>query len=226
LILGRRGTGKTDFSLLIAEILHKFNIIDLFATNIKIYESPFPIDYITNLQDLEFWCQNNPGRKQFILDEAGKSLRRRTPMSKLNIELLDNLQVLRKYKLSLDMIVPSAKYIDSASLGSDVLDVVFNKPCFDNQKVGVWIDQQEPYRMTYSEIPATQIKFDSFDVAPFIFKSPSSKPIFSDKDQELIYRWAQGEPCKSLGIHNMTLSRILRKFTKEVLERDLHITHL
>ena len=223
LILGRRGTGKTDVSLLFAEILAKFNLIKYFASNIKVYESPFLMEHITNLEDLESWCRNNNGRKLFILDEAGKAMRRRTPMSKLNIELLDNLQILRKYKLSLNFIAPSPKYIDSASLGSDVLDVVFLKPYFNNQKVGIWYDQQEDYQQTYQNIPATSIKFDSYDVAPFVKNSPKAVPKFKDKDMEMLWSYVNGKSAKELGYHNMQISRICKRFIKESLEKASNV---
>ena len=74
IIFGRRETGKTDFSLLIAEILHERSIIEHFATNIKIYNPPFPIQHITNLDDLRLWAKDTPGKKLFIFDEFGLSL--------------------------------------------------------------------------------------------------------------------------------------------------------
>jgi hypothetical protein len=78
-------------------------VISEFATSIRVYESPFHIEYITNL-DLEAQCRSILAKKLFILNEAGKSLRRRTFMSSLNVKLIDNLQILRKYKLSLILI--------------------------------------------------------------------------------------------------------------------------
>jgi hypothetical protein len=219
-IQGRRGTGKTDWALLKAEILNKFGIITQFASNVKITDSYFPIAYITNLQDLDFWAQSTNRRKLFILDEAGKTLRRRTPMSKINIELLDDLQTLRKFHLSLDLIAPAEKYIDSASLGSDVLDVVFFKPNFKDPKVGIWVDQQEPYRATFTGIPRTSIKFDTFDVATFTRTGPKKIPIFKDADKELLWKWSHGDNSKTLGVDSMKIHRLTMKFIKEVMERE------
>jgi len=220
LILGRRDSGKTDFSLLIMETLAKFDITKAFATNIKIYESSFPIEYITNLEDLEFWCSNTPGKKLFILDEAGKSLRRRTPMSGLNIKLLDQLQILRKYKLSMILIAPHEKYIDSATLGSDVLDAIIVKPYFKNRKVALYQNVMENEEIWITEIPRTAVKFNTWDVAPFQKDSPVRKPNFKDEQLNILWDWSNGMTAKDLGLDRQTIHRLSTKFIREVLKRE------
>lgn len=220
MILGRRDTGKTDISFLIMETLAKFGVINHFSTNVKVYASPFPIDNITNLEDLRFWCQNKRGRKLFILDEAGKSLRRRTPMSRLNINLLDQLQILRKYKLSMILIVPHTKYIDSATLGSDVLDAEIIKPNFKNPKIALWLDILENKKITFTGLPATSVDFDTWDVAPFKKEAPTRKPKFKDRDMNVLWDWSHGKTAKDLGLKRMQIHRLLKKFVKEVLERE------
>ena len=225
LILGRRESGKTDFSLLIAEILATKGIIKNFATNVKIYSSPFPVERITNLDDLRFWCENTRGKKLFILDEAGKSLRRRTPMSSLNVKLLDNLQILRKYKLSIIFIAPHEKYIDSAALGSDIVDAVFIKPNYKNPKIALYDDWMEGTTLTLTNIPRTSIKFDTWDVAPFTEHGPKQKPKFKDRDLEILWDWSHGATVKDLGLHPQQINRLCRKFIREVLEREHHASH-
>lgn len=220
IIFGRRETGKTDLSLLIAEILYSLGIVKWVATNIKIYHSPFPIEHITSLEDLRLWCQTHEGLKLFILDEAGKAARRRTPMASLNIKILDDLQILRKYKLSSIWIAPAEKYIDSASLGSDVLDAIFSKPNFKNPKVALYDDLLEDEHKSITDIPPTSIEFDTWDVAPFTERSAKKVPKFKDKDLEMLWKWSHGETCKGLGLFPTQLNRILRKFVKEVLERE------
>jgi hypothetical protein len=217
---GRRGAGKTDFMLLIMEILNNAEIIKSFATNVKVYESPFPIEHITNMPDLEAWAQTTPGKKLFGLDEMGKAARRRTPMAKLNIELIDNLQILRKYKLSLIGLAPADKYIDAASLGSDVLDGYFIKPYFKNPKVGLYIDLIESFRKSLSDIPPTSIRFDTWDVAPFTLLGKKQKPIFSDADKNLLWDWSHGRTWSSLGINRESASLKLKKFVRACLESE------
>lgn len=224
-ILGRRESGKTDFSFLMCEILYALGIIKYFASNTKVHDSPFPIERITNLPDLEDWASSTSGKKLFILDEAGKSLRRRTPMSKLNIELLDNLQILRKYKLSIIMIAPHEKYVDSAALGSDVLDGVFIKPYFRSPKVGIYNDGLENIKLTITNIPKTNVNFDTWDVAPFKATRKAEKPKFQDTQLDILWKWSHGDTYKSLNLHPQEINRLARKFIRESLESQVHNSH-
>lgn len=222
IVFGRRGSGKTDFALLVAEILAKFNEVEHFATNVKIYNSPFIIQRIDNLEDLEDWASSLQGRKLFILDEAGKTLRRRTPMSKLNVEWLDNLQILRKHKLSIIMAVPAEKYIDSATLGSDVLDAVVLKPNFKNPKIAYYEDKLEGYSTRLYDIPRTVVKFDTWDVAVFKKSGVKKKPKFKTKEKEIAWEWAHGKTHKDLGLYPMQIHRIIKKVLKVLLEEQLN----
>lgn len=217
IIFGRRGSGKTDISLLIAEILDYLGLINHIATNIKIYESQFSIEHITSLQDLRLWCKQTKGKKLFIFDEVGKAIRRRTPMASLNVKLIDELQILRKYKLSIIMITPNEKYVDRTTLGSDVLDGYFIKPRFDNPKVALYYDLLESFDKKLFGIPRTSIKFDTWDSAPFTQFSTKT-PRFKDKDMQMAWRWLHGSKIEDLGIQAVQLHRIQRKILKEYFE--------
>jgi len=222
IIFGRRETGKTDLSLLIAEILFITGIIQHFASNIKIYKSPMPIEHITNLDDLRLWSKNTPGKKLFLFDEFGKAMRRRSPMSSLNIKLIDDLQILRKYKLSDLCCTVDEKYVDNSALGSDVLDGIFVKTNYKNPKVALYNDFLEDFSKAIEDIPRTSIEFDTWDVAPFTEHSLKAKPLFKDSDMAMLWDLTHGKTIKDLGVHPEIVARTWRKFVKEVLERDLH----
>jgi len=145
-------------------------------------------------------------------------------MSKLNIELLDNLQILRKYKLSIIMVAPHEKYVDSAALGSDVLDGVFIKPYFKNPKVGIYEDLIESFTVTINQIPATNVRFDTWDVAPFKATKPINKPKFNNKALDTLWEWSHGATYKSLNLHPQEINRLARKFIRETLENQVHIS--
>lgn len=219
-ISGRRGSGKTDLSLFIMETLASEKQILNFATNIKIYSSPFPIEYITNLEDLTLWCKNTRGKKLFILDEAGKSIRRRRPMSSINILFLDELQILRKYLLSMILIAPHEKYLDSASLGSDILDAVIVKPNFKNPKIALYDDLIEDSQFTIVDLPRTSLQFNTWDVAPFKKDAPTRKPKFKDEMIAGLWDLTHGKTAKAIGWDSQQVARRWRKFVKEVLERE------
>ncbi len=225
-IFGRRGTGKTDNSLLLCEILYSYGLVTEFATNIRVYESPFPIEYVTNMEDLEIWAQGSTKRKLFILDEAGKAFKRRSPMSKLNLKIIDNLQTLRKFKLSLALIAPDEKYIDSAGLGSDVLDGIITKPEFKNPKKALYHDLQIFEQEAFDNLPRTKIHFDTWDIATFTLKSDKPKTPFSDKELIILEKYGSGTRRADMPYHHEEVTRTLRKFAKLYIEyrrhKDLH----
>jgi hypothetical protein len=222
IILGRRETGKTDFALLIAEILYDKGIIKHIATNIKIKSAPFPISHISNLDDLRYWAENTRGKKLFLFDEFGKAMRRRTPMSSLNVKLIDDFQVLRKFKQSTIAITVNEKYIDNVALGSDILDGYFIKPNYKNQKVAYYYDCLENYGKSINGIPGTSIDFDTWDVARFKEHGVKAKPQFKDHDLEVLWDWSHGMTYKDLKVHPQKINRLTRKIVKELLERQLH----
>lgn len=125
IILGRRGTGKTDLSLLVAEILVSKGVVDHVASNIKIYDSPFPITEVTSLEGLKKWAKETGGVKLFLFDEIGKGMTRRRPMASLNVNLIHQFNILRKYKLSIVATTINEQYVDNAILGQDILDGYF-----------------------------------------------------------------------------------------------------
>jgi hypothetical protein len=220
IIFGRRETGKTDFSLLIAEILYGKGIMEHFATNIKIENVPFDIKHITNLDDLRLWCRETPGKKLFIFDEFGKAFRRRTPMSSLNVKLIDELQILRKHKLSTIAVTVDEKYIDQTALGSDVLDGVFIKPDYKNPKVALYVDNLEDFKKRIIGIPRTSLDFDTWDVAPFKEHGEKEKPAFKEEMKAGLWDLTHGKTAKEIGWDPQQVARNWRKFVKEMLERE------
>ena len=220
IILGRRDTGKTDFGLLISEIVAREGIIKHVATNIKIYDSPFPIEHITSLDDLKSWVKNTSGRKLFIFDEFGKAMRRRMPMSSLNIHLIDQFQILRKYKLSTIAITVNEKFIDSAVLGTDLLDGYFRKPNYKNRKIALYFDLLENVTQALRGIPKTSIHYDTWDVAPFKEHSDTLPIQFKDKHLEILWKWSHGATGTELHLHPQQINRITRKFIRDVLEKQ------
>ncbi len=125
-------------------------------------------------------------------------------------------------KLSSLWLTPDEKYLDSASLGSDVLDGVFRKPDprpnFDCRKIALYDDNLQDIHKTITGIPATSIKFDEWDIAPFREHSALKTPKFKDKDLELLWKWSPGATAKELGLFHMQVNRLVRKFVKETLE--------
>jgi hypothetical protein len=145
-------------------------------------------------------------------------------MSKLNVDLMDDLQILRKYKLSYIAIAPSEVYVDNTAFGSDVLDALFIKPDNPNpkisQKIALYVNTLRHERKTISGLPNTMIKFDTWDTAKFVRHGEKKKPAFKDSDLSMLWDWSHGATANSLNVSYMKINRITRKFVKEMLERQ------
>jgi hypothetical protein len=227
LSFGRRETGKTNDGFVIMEILKKWKICNNFATNVKIHNTPFQIDHIDNMNDLTYWCETIPGTKFYMCDEFGKAFKRRAPMSKLTLELLDKFQILRKYKLHFHGITIIPELIDSMGLNPQFLDGYFQKTDFKNYHYGYYKDLIEPCVLELYDHPKTTINFDTWDIAPFTLRPKLDKtPLFKDRDLKLLYLFAiENKTYRKLGVHPQEMQRIIKKFIKENLAKHDHTSH-
>lgn len=218
LIAGFRGTGKTSKMLAIMEILYKYDIIKEFATNTAILKSPFPIEQINDLQTLKVWGKSSDNKKLFGFDEIGNAMARRTPMSKLNVDLLKMFQRIRKFKLSTVCTTITEDQTDSSILNPLFLDGWFNCPYWDNPKVVLYEDFRERFFRSYTGLHDTSIKFDTYDTSEFTERNPNAKPIFKEKELELLWQMTHGHTTESLGLSYMQAKRIRDKYLKQFLE--------
>jgi hypothetical protein len=161
-IEGRKGKGKTNLALLIAEICKAFNYRPHIATNIK--TESFFVEHITNFPDLEEWLKRKNGKKLFILDESGKHIARMGFMSSQNKSFMDILQLIRHYDGGFIGIAPSQKRIDSGFLNTDILDAQIKKITLTTAKV---MDNFIGECYFLNDLPRTSIKHSSKDLAEF-----------------------------------------------------------
>jgi len=222
LIVGRRGTGKTSKMLSCMEILNRYKIIEHFATNTRIIKSDFPIEEISNLQDLKSWAQNRKGKKLFGFDEIGGALSRRTPMCSLNVKLLKEFQRIRKYKLSTIATTISEDYVDNAILGEQILDGVMRCPSWNNPRIALYDDLLENFSRNFFGIRNTSIHYDTWDSSSFEEHGKTRNPKFKDSDLAVLWEWSHGATWRQVTEHPNKLNRLLRKFVREVMEKDVH----
>lgn len=161
-IQGRRDQGKTDFSLWLAQRCYEKGYRLHIATNIKT-ESYMVEDQITNVPDLNTWLQGS-GKKLFILDEAGKHLRRMGFMSKKNQAIMDAVQLIRHFDGGLICIAPAQRFIDSGLLDTDVIDFIIKK--VSRQYAKAFLMGSRRF-IKLINVPGTSIKFNSKDIAEF-----------------------------------------------------------
>lgn len=223
IIFGRRGSGKTDLALLLAEILYEKGIVKHIATNIDVTDSPFIIEKITNLDDLREWAETKHGKKLFLFDEIAKAMPRRKPMASLTVDLLNEFQILRKFKLSIVATTITEQQTDSGILDPSIIDGYFTKPNWKNPKIALYYDQLEEFKEYWYNLPGTSLKFDTYSSAPFTKHGAKRHPKL--KTQELQHLWdlTHGMSAKDLGLQNMQVARLWRKFVKDTLETQYNV---
>jgi len=162
IIEGRRETGKTNVSLGIGEYCYLKGFRTKLATNIKT-ESYMVEKQITNLPDLKDWLLTH-GKKLFILDEAGKHLRRSRFMSNKNIEIMDLVQLTRHYDCGFIFVASSERFLDSGVIDPDICDLFIHKFSWS------YLEAENFISNTYDkicDIPATSIYYNDKDIADF-----------------------------------------------------------
>jgi hypothetical protein len=168
LIKGLPQSGKTNFALVLAEILKSKGLIDEFATNALIQNCDW-IKKITALNILKAWGYSNNKKKLFVYDEINQSVIGRRSMSTLNVEWARNLPQISHQSMHILCLAQEA-YKD----GKRFYDSTFIDPAFGR---GIWY---KPYktaaRFTSSKwpdgywlepIPKTNISFEHDNQAFF-----------------------------------------------------------
>lgn len=162
---GPKDKGKTNLSLLLAEVCYLAGFRKRITTNIKVESYMFE-NQITDYETLDAWLKTK-GRKLFILDEAGKHIKRARHMSSKNVNIMDTLQLIRHYDAGFIGIAPSERFIDSKFLDTDILDVRIKKLTRKRAKIDNYL-LNESYFL--NEIPPTSLRYDSKDIATFTLK--------------------------------------------------------
>ena len=117
------------------------------------------------------------------------------------------------------MIAPDEKYVDSAALGSDVLDATIEKPEFNNFKKALYADLMLRFIKPFNNIPGTSIKYNTWDIAPFSLNRPIKKAVFSSPELQVLQQLGAGKKYSEIGLHPQQINRIVRKFCKEYTDK-------
>lgn len=214
IISGNPDTGKTDTALLLIEIAVNKNLIDHFASNV---DTQGVGETITSFEKAEHWFKTVKGRKCFFLDEAGIHVDTRRPLMQINVAIRHLIFVIRKFKGHFIFALQDVRDLDywkNSELTGAFIEKTRHGDQFDasfDTKYGKWY---------FWDMPKTSIPFRTEDISPFTLKEPLSRPnwILSDPDKMILWQWAvENKTCKELKIHPQQLSRLSRKFIKELL---------
>lgn len=230
LIGGAWKTGKTDFALKISEDLRRIpfketesdpdkKLIEEVASNIETFGT-YPM--ISDLVSLRQWLYSNNKRKLFIFDEASEHLPGRRAMSSKNVGFIQLIPEISKAHARLIVIGHQLLKIDQTLLDETYCRGAFIK--LDLKKAQL-ISHLFQAPIVFKDIPPTTIKFDPYAIAPFTEK-PSGKLFFKDTDKQLLWDWVNGKSIKQLNIHPMQLNRLVRKYIRNSLENEFHLSHI
>jgi len=164
IIHGKKGTGKTDFSLYLAEKMLEYGYVELVATNVK--TESFPV--IDTLGKLRLWLASSTKKKLFVFDEAGVYITARRSMSKANVEILKLAHLLRKYRAKMIFTTVRYKDIDASLKDPEICSAIVEKKAKTIAEITVLTGEPETYILT--NIPRTSINFDTYDIAYFDFE--------------------------------------------------------
>lgn len=206
--------------MLLNEIAFTFKYRVKFATNIQ--TECYYMQCIDSYPELKHWLETEHGKKIFTLDEAGKHIKRMRFMTEQNLQIMDLLQLIRHYDCGFIGCAPSAKYIDSNFLNTDILDARIRKYTLTDARI---LDYYNHDSYFWHQIPKTSISHNSKDIAPFSMQS--KKPISQESlGYQIAYDYAHGwnfdDIAKKHGKDQGTWAmRELKAWLKDSL---LHIT--
>lgn len=165
LITGDRGAGKTDISMLFSEILinevQGWQII----TNIYLEQKYDNITHISNAVEMFLFLAKSDKKCFVVLDEAGLIASGKKSMSSANINLEMFIDLIRKFRVCLAFITPDQKNV--APKIRNNYDLWIHK---NTKKTGyARLNNERSRPLFLKDIPATSIRFDTFNLAGFYF---------------------------------------------------------
>jgi hypothetical protein len=170
-VTGRMGKGKTNFSLLLCELALINRWVKHVATNIKVEDPRFL--RITSFAELESWLKVDRRKKLFDFDEASSNISRRTPLAKLNRQIIDLAFKLRKYRAYLVIVAVSRALVDSTF--EAIPDLVLGEFKKISRDKAVLTSPIFDDAIILHNIPSTTVKFDTYDIAPFTLAPPENQ---------------------------------------------------
>lgn len=223
LIGGTWKSGKTDFSLKIAEDLKKIhymgtNLIQEVASNIETFGT-YP--QISDLISLRQWLYGSNRRKLYIFDEASEHLPSRRAMSRKNVGFIQIIPEISKAHARMIVVGHQLLKIDSQLLDDTWCRGAFLKL---ELKKAQLISYLMPQPYIFDNIPPTTIKFDPYAIAPFTERPPKEE-MFKDADLQKLWDWAHGKSWKELFKHPNECNRFVRSNVVKLLEKTFTDSH-
>lgn len=215
-IEGPKGFGKTNIAMLLAELCHEHKLRENIATNIE--TECYYVTKIDNYPDLKYWLEHTEGKKLYVLDEAGKHIKRMRFMTEQNLKFMELIQLIRHYDAGFIGIAPSSKFIDTAFLNTDILDARIRKLSL---KRAIVHDYRNNDHYFLTDLPKTSIDHDSKDIANFSMEkviSISDLSVGGQIAKYILMGWKRNAIQNALKLHPQTYKREYNEFLAQSLK--------
>ena len=188
-VTGFKEIGKTSFVLWLMEKLHEYGYFKYFGGNhLTLDNINFDYTVITDLQTLKRHCLSLNKKFFFFFDEIGKAMPKAVPWRKLTLEMIQDLEVIRMYKLTVGGCAIGD--VDRRILSPSHLDFYIKKIDLKTAKLYHF---RKRYEAMIRGIPMTSVKYDEYLVAKFT-NEPLTPNFKIDRDWEAALSWARKEP--------------------------------
>lgn len=223
-VRGVKGSGKTSLALYLMEVAYRLGIFKHFAGNVELEGEPFPYVLIRSLEELQQYCQACGHRVLFLFDEMGLNVPRGTPWARLNTAFIVQLQVIRKYRLSMIGCLIGDS-ISETILNPDHLDAEIEKV---SRTVAVFKDYRRNRGTLIEDIPKPITRFKQYQVAAFTEKAAQTvKKTVMVTDEQKIALEKRKIKAPMTGAEKTAVSRLAYKILDSWCEENeitsLHI---
>ena len=225
--LGANQSGKTDWNLFQMERIHALGLGDAFGSNMPDLDATFPIEFIEDFPTLKKRCQMlnpNPekyGLKQYFFfgSEMGDWAPKDQPW--LNVKLIKELQLVRKYGLSL--LGDAISRIDSRILSPNHFHGYFEKISKAKPQTAVYYDWFNGKKVKIYNIPRTSIGFNTFYSAHFYMEPQlEGARIPLSPEHEIVKKYLECGSWKGADIHPQEGKRAIAKVLDHHFRHCLH----
>jgi len=215
--LGKKQSGKTDFSLRLMELLHEEGLADGFGSNVESLEAPFEVDFIQDYETLMTRCQMlnpNPERHGikryfYFCSEMGKAFPQDQPWK--NAKFIAKLQIVRKIGLS--WLGDGINRIDQRIVSADHFDGKFKKLSITRPDIATYHNFSNGRRSTVQGIKRTSLKFNTWETSNFYMapQVPEDAIVPLNKEHQDVKKYLEFESWKKAGIDTKTGKRSVLK---------------
>ena len=229
--VGKKQSGKTDFTLRLMEVLHEEGLADGFGANVQSLKAPFDVDFIQDFQTLKARCQMlNPNPEKhgikryfFFGSEMGKWLPRDQPWR--NTKFIEELQLVRK--IGLNWLGDGINRIDQRVLSDAHFDGQFRKVSITRPDIATYHNFSNNQVMTIHGIKRTKLKFNTWESCNFYMEpqNPDDADIPLNPDHLIVKKYLEsGCSIAKTGLHSQEVKRARDRVLEYHMNKCIHPT--